>query len=190
MPTDRTQARKASAIYADVLLQAAIAAGNVLELSEQLQQASSTVRGNVELRNTLADRTLPGTARANVLRELFAALDANLVAVLAVMVERNDIALLPRACESYVELAEQALEAVFIDVTTVVALDNGLRQLIKDKYSAQFGRTVLLREHVDASMVGGIVLSARGRRVDASVLSQLDSARNTLKQRISNGGER
>jgi F-type H+-transporting ATPase subunit delta len=180
MPIDRTRLRKASAIYADVLLQAAMAGEKALELSEQLQQVSAIVRGNVELRNTLADKSLPGADRANVLKELLADFDAALVAVLVVMTERDDIALLPRVCESYVELAEQALESVFIDVTTVVALDDGLRQLIKDKYSAQFGRAVLLREHVDSSLVGGIVLSARGRRVDASVLSQLDKARNTL----------
>jgi F-type H+-transporting ATPase subunit delta len=62
----------------------------------------------------------------------------------------------------------------------VVELDDGLRDGIRKKYSAQFGKGVLLREHTDPSLVGGIVLSAHGRRIDASVASQLESARVVL----------
>jgi F-type H+-transporting ATPase subunit delta len=188
MPTDRTLIRKASTIYAEVLLDATRGEDSIFEVSGQLGQVLAIIKGNLELRGTLTDRTLPGEVRAGVAREVFAGLDPALLEVLGVMVERGDIQLLGRVHEVYVDLAEQELDAVFIDVTTVVELDEGLRDHIQKKYSAQFGKGVLLREHVDPSLVGGIVLSAHGRRIDASVVSQLESARLVLSTIPSGGG--
>ncbi|MDR1014940.1 MAG: ATP synthase F1 subunit delta [Coriobacteriales bacterium] len=180
MPTDRTFARKASAVYAEVLLEAAAGRNTAFEVSGQLEQVLAAVRGNVDLRNALCDRTIPAPSRAAIAREVFAGVDAALVEVLAVMVERDDISLLSRVNEAYTGLAEQHLGAVILDVTTVVGLDEGLRGRIREKYSSQFGMDVLLREHIDRSLVGGIVLSTHGRRIDASVVSQLENARAVL----------
>jgi F-type H+-transporting ATPase subunit delta len=180
MPTDRTVIRKAVGIYAQTLLEAAKDAGTVFEVSGQLEQASKAIRGNMSLRNTLSDRTLDGVSRAGIAKEIFAGLDTAVVEVLGVLVERDEIALLPRVTETYVYLAEEALDSVFIDVTTVVELDDALRDSIKKKYSAQFGKGIMLREHVDPALVGGIVLSSHGSKVDASVVTQLDKARLAL----------
>jgi F-type H+-transporting ATPase subunit delta len=189
MPTDRTLARRASAIYAQALLEATADDGNAFEVSGQLGQVLSVVRGSGELRGVLTDRTVPAERRSQLVREVFADLNAALLALLVVMVERGDISLLSRVNEAYLEGAEEALDSVIIDVTTVVALDDGLRDQIKRKYSAQFGKGLLLREHVDPALVGGIVLSTHGRRIDASVVSQLESARTVLAT-VSSGGDR
>jgi F-type H+-transporting ATPase subunit delta len=189
MSTDRTLTRKASTIYAEVLLQAARDEGVVFEVSGQLEQVLATIRGNVDLRNTLRDRTIPADTRLRIVREIFAGFNAGLVEVFGVMVERDDLPLLARVNEVYIDLAEQELDSVILDVTTVVELDDALRNSIQKKYSAQFGRGVLLREHIDPALVGGIVLSAHGRRIDASVVSQLESARVVLST-VPSGGER
>jgi F-type H+-transporting ATPase subunit delta len=188
MPTDRTLIRKASTIYAEVLLDAAKSEDTVFAVSGQLAQVLALIKGNLELRNTLTDRTLPKETRAGLVREVFATLDPALLEVLVVMVERDDIQLLAHVNEAYVNLAEDELDSVFIDVTTVIELSEELRDSIRKKYSAQFGRGVLLREHTDPSLVGGIVLSAHGRRIDASVASQLEGARLVLSTIPSGGG--
>ena len=180
MPIDRTVTRKAVDIYAKALLEAAKGEGTVFEVSGQLEQATKVIRANMELRATLNDRTVPGVARSGIAKEVFAGLNASVVEVIGVLVERDEIDLLSRVTESYVYLAEEELDAVFIDVTTVVELDDSLRDGIKKKYSAQLGKNILLREHVDASLVGGIVLSSHGSKVDASVVTQLDRARLAL----------
>jgi F-type H+-transporting ATPase subunit delta len=188
MPIDRTLIRRASTIYAEVLLDAARDEGAVFEVSGQLEQVLAIIKGNLELRSALTDRTLSGEARAGIVREVFAGLDPALLEALGVMTERGDIPLLGRVNEIYLDLAERELDSVFIDVTTVVELDEGLRDRIRKKYSAQFGKGVLLRERIDPSLVGGIVLSAHGRRIDASVVSQLENARLVLSTIPSGGG--
>jgi F-type H+-transporting ATPase subunit delta len=188
MITDRTLAKKASQVYAEVLLEAASVSSDVFEVSGQLEAVYKTIAGTVELRDVLTDRAIEVSTRQGIIRDLFADFDPALLSVLDVMVERGDIRLLNRINEAYVLLAEQALGAVFIDVTTVVELGEELRDSIRKKYSAQFGKDVFLREHVDPSLVGGIVLSTHGRRIDASVASQLENARRVLSTIPSGGG--
>ena len=57
-----------------------------------------------------------------------------------------------------------------------------------EEAEADLGTNVVLREHIDKSLLGGILMSANGKRIDASVLSQLESARNVLKL-STDGGE-
>ena len=72
--------------------------------------------------------------------------------------------------------------------TTGVELDDHLREVIVRKAEADLGTKVVLREHIDKSLLGGILMSANGKRIDASVLSQLENARNVLKL-STDGGE-
>ncbi|MCL1797512.1 MAG: ATP synthase F1 subunit delta [Eggerthellaceae bacterium] len=182
MPTDRTIARKESAVYAQVLLEAAQNTGSVFEVASQLEQISKAIYANIDLRTALFDRTIPSDARMGVVNEIFGNFDPALLATLGVMIKRDDLSLLGKVTNAFAEIAEAALNAVFIDVTTVVPLDEGLRSSIKTKYADQFGCEVLLREHIDPSIMGGIVLNSRGVSIDASVASQLENARVTLAQ--------
>ena len=87
-------------------------------------------------------------------------------------------------------LFRSATDTVVVDTTTVVALTDELREIIKKKLSADFkGKNIVLREHVDPSILGGIIMSAHGNRVDASIATQLENARRVLST-VPNGGER
>ena len=72
--------------------------------------------------------------------------------------------------------------------TTAVPLDDALRRIITEKAEADLDTNVVLRESVDKSILGGIIMSTNGKRIDASVASQLDHARNVLKT-TTDGGE-
>ena len=111
-----------------------------------------------------------------------------LIDVLAVMAERGEIKLLPQVRASYENQVETKLNLCILDVTTVVELDDHRREVIKKKAEADLGTNVVLRESIDKSLIGGILMSANGKRIDASMTSQLEAARNVLKQ-TTDGGE-
>lgn len=189
MPKDRMLIKREVTTYAEVLLEATKQTGNVLEVAGQLKELHEVILTHPNLREALYEDTLPAEARVNVLNEVFKGFDPALLKVVGVMVERREIGLLHRVVGEFEALAEEALNVVILDVTTVVELDDALRQTIKSKYAAQFGKDVMLREHVDPSILGGIVLSARGKKIDASVSAQLEQVRVALSS-VKTGGER
>ncbi len=191
MPTNRHVQKEKVATYASVLLDAAHEAGGqdkVLEIRDQAERIIRIMRSNMDLSSSLQEGSYTPEQRSGLVRSVFAQADPILVEVLAVMAERGDVALLSRVWESYGEQVERKLNVTVVDVTTVVALDDHLREVITKKAEADLGTNVVLRESIDKSLIGGILMSANGKRIDASVASQLENARNVLKE-TTDGGE-
>ena len=191
MPTNRHVQKEKVATYASVLLDAALAAGGqdaVLEVRDQAERIIRIVRSNMDLSSSLQDSSYTPEQRNSLARNVFAQANPVLVDVLAVMAERGDFALLSRVWESYGEQVERKLNVTVVDVTTVVPLDDHLREVITKKSEADLGTKVVLRESIDKSLIGGILMSANGKRIDASMTSQLEAARNVLKH-STDGGE-
>lgn len=191
MPTNRLIVKEEVAVYAAVLFDGAFEAGGrdaVLEVRDQMVRVAESMRTNMELSVALSDPGYTPEQRAELARNVFAGCNPVLLDVLAVLVERGDAALLPRVLESFAEQLQSKLNVCVVDVTTAVELDDDLRRIITEKAEADLDTNVVLRESVDKSILGGIIMSTNGKRIDASVVSQLDHARNVLKT-TTDGGE-
>ena len=191
MPTNRLIVKEEVAGYAAVLFDGAFEAGGqeaVLEVRDQMVRVAGAMRTNMELSVALSDPGYTPEQRGELARNVFAGCNPVLLDVLAVLAERGDAALLPRVLENYAEQLQSKLNLCVVDVTTAVPLDDALRRIITEKAEADLDTNVVLRESVDKSILGGIIMSTNGKRIDASVASQLDHARNVLKT-TTDGGE-
>ena len=191
MPTNRLIVKEEVAVYAAVLFDGAFEAGGqeaVLEVRDQMVRVAEAMRTNMELSVALSDPGYTPEQRGELARNVFAGSNPVLLDVLAVLAERGDAALLPRVLENYAEQLQSKLNLCVVDVTTAVPLDDALRRIITEKAEADLDTNVVLRESVDKSILGGIIMSTNGKRIDASVASQLDHARNVLKT-TTDGGE-
>ena len=191
MPTNRLIVKEEVAVYAAVLFDGAFEAGGqeaVLEVRDQMVRVAGAMRTNMELSVALSDPGYTPEQRGELARNVFAGCNPVLLDVLAVLAERGDAALLPRVLENYAEQLQSKLNLCVVDVTTAVPLDDALRRIITETAEADLDTNVVLRESVDKSILGGIIMSSNGKRIDASVASQLDHARNVLKT-TTDGGE-
>lgn len=190
MPTNRLVIKETVDTYAQVLLDAANAAGGqeaVLEVRDQLEVVTKALRSNIDLQVALAEKAYTPEQREELVRNVFTGMHPALVDVLLVMSERDDLELANRVYAAFDGLIEEKLGVVVVDVTTAVPLDDALRETISNKAAQDLGKKVVLRERVDKSILGGIIMSASGRRIDASIATQLDTARTVLK--TTDGGE-
>ena len=122
--------------------------------------------------------------------ETLASASPELLGVLATMAERGQIDLLPEVAATYHAMTEEDEDVVGIKVTTAVPLDDDLRAKISARVRERLGREVFLIENVDPSIIGGLVIEARGQRRDISVKTQLRAAREALDSTtVTIGGE-
>ncbi len=189
MPKNRLLVNREIATYVQVLLDATQASGTTFEATSQLKEMQHVLVEHPALRDALRDETLDADARVNILGSIFEGFDPSVLKVVSVMAERHELGLIHRFVNEFQAKAEEALDAVIVDVTTVVELDDALRTQIKNKLEPQFGKSIVLREHIDPSIMGGIILGAHGKRIDASVAKQLEKTRVVLSSQRS-GGER
>ncbi len=175
--------------YARVLFDLASAAGAVDAADAGLRAIVETVRGNVELRDVLADDAVEPAKKREIVREIFGGVASpEAVAIAALVIERGEVDSLTRIFEEFTEIAEAERGIAVAEVTTAVPLTDDLRSLLSDKLAASLGRPVSLRERVDASIIGGVRISVAGKVLDGSLSSQLDALRMTLES-ASQGGE-
>ena len=191
MPTNRLLVKEEVATYSGMLLDAAFTAGGqdrVLEVRGQLEQVLAIYRGNADLRDALANPALLPEQRHQLAEGVFEGVDPLIRSVIAVMAERENLGQLSQVVSTYRDASEEKLGVCVVDVTTVVELDDELRKVIIEKLSQDLGKNVVLREHIDKSILGGIIMSTHGKRIDASVASQLERTRNVLTE-TNDGGE-
>ena len=93
---------------------------------------------------------------------------------LAAMQREDDLDLVAQVAKQYKE---------YLDVP----LDDDLREKVRAKAEADLKAPVYLVERVDPSIIGGIMLEARGKRHDASVRAQLANIRKTLSSSFIGG---
>lgn len=191
MPNNRLVAKESVSVYASVLLDSALEAGGqdeALEVRSQMEEIIGITRSDMNLNMALSNPDYTPAQRRDLAEAVFASCKVELREVLSMMAERGDSEMLPRVFESFNLQMEEKLGLCVVDVTTVVSLDDNLRHVIATKAESDLGKKVVLRERIDKSILGGIIMSTNGRRVDASVLSQLANARNVLRE-TSDGGE-
>ena len=173
--------------YARTLFELASLSDSVDETDRGLVSAAAAVRGNLDLRGALTDASVPAETKRGVLRDIFGeAVTPEVLALVTLLVERGHTDLLGDVSRAYGRIAEEERGIVVAQVTTAVPLDDALRSKLAEKLSASLGRPVTLREQVDASILGGIVIKVAGRVLDGSISSQLADVRATLS---ASGGE-
>ncbi len=190
MATNRLVVKEEVAVFASVLFDSANGAGGqeaVLQVREQMAEVIRLMRSDLDLTMALSNPDFTEARRALV-ENVFAECHLAFREVLAVMAERGQADLLPRVNDEFRALLGERLGICVVDVTTAVPLDDGLRQLITEKAEADLGKKAVLREHIDRSILGGIIMDVDGNYIDASMISQLNRARNVLKD-TTDGGE-
>ena len=108
---------------------------------------------------------------------------------LAAMQREDDLDLVSQVTKQYKEYLDAEDKTVSVTVTTAVPLDDDLREKVRAKAEADLKAPVYLVERVDPSIIGGIMLEARGKRYDASVRAQLANIRKTLSSSFIGGEE-
>ena len=190
MATNRLVTKEKIAVYAKTMFAAAREAGgqdSAVEVRNQLKQLCSLIYADMELSGALMGIEYAPQVRADLARAVFADCNPALREVMAVMAENRDIDLITGVYHAYEDNLKADMNIAVVDVVTVVPLDDELRKLIEKKAETDLGVNAVLNESIDASILGGIIMSVNGKRIDASMISQLNRARHTLKD--TDGGE-
>jgi F-type H+-transporting ATPase subunit delta len=173
--------------YARGLFELAGIDGSVDAADAAIEGAVAALRSHAELRDTLMDTSVPSAGRRAVVADLFGEASPAVAAVIGLMSDNGDIGLVEDVARLFAAIAEGERGAVVARVTTAVELDDATRAELVEDLRAFLGTPVVLRESVDPSIVGGIVINVAGKVIDGSVAARLDATRRALT--TTTGGE-
>ena len=170
--------------YAKALFGLAVEQGRVEAWSDALVALQGAVDGSPELQDVLENPVYSKEQRRTVVSKLAAALhlDQDPASLLSILAERNRLGYLAAIVSTFRELADTKLGRVRAKVTSAVPLDEASATAMALRLSAASSAKVLLEQHVDPALLGGVVAQVGSLVFDGSVRSQLEDLRRQLKR--------
>lgn len=89
-----------------------------------------------------------------------------------------------RICAEFKAMCNEHFGIAEITVTTVCPLTDAQRTAVKARMAQVIGKTIVMTEKTDPTLVGGIVVEHGDRRIDGSVRTRLESLRESLSEMI------
>ncbi len=170
-------------VYAEALLAAAGEKGRLAEVREDLAEFAAAVESSEELRSFLRNPQIEPHVKRDALAALLADADELVRNFLLLLAEKGRIAEIEQIHSEFERLIAQEARVLELELTTAVELsDEEAAQLVRRIEDAA-GRRVEATRRVNPDILGGIVVQAGSRRLDASVRGRLNRLRQELTAR-------
>lgn len=171
-------------VYAFALLGLAEERGLADELAAELEALAEEVSSDRALAGFLESPLVGDAERRAVLEKACRGRLQDLaVDTLQVMNRKGRLALVPALAVAYRRELDRRRGRVDVDVASAVPLSPSLRERLHAALARVTGRQPVLRERVDADLVGGLRLAIGDRRIDGSIAAQLRRLDTRLLER-------
>lgn len=165
--------------YARALID--LAADNAAQVAQELSELLSILDADPLTRAFFSNPTIPQTDRWQVIQRALSSQASQLMLnFLGVLSQKNRIDLLPQINAAYADLLDEKLGRVRVQVTVAQELDQHQLLQVRDKIGSALGKTAIVEQKVDASIVGGLLIKVGDKVIDGSVKSQLQAMRKQL----------
>ena len=153
------------------------------DVLEQLLMLQRLFREQPDFTRLLGNMSLSKDERVKILDSVLRGqIHLYLLNFLKILCERGALNEYEGCLAAFKTLYNQAHGIVEATVTTAVALDDEQRARMSEKLSAKTGKTVVLTEKVDASLMGGVLLEMNGQRYDNTLKNRLKSIHSAMVQ--------
>lgn len=177
-----------ASIYASALLDLAGTAGSVEDVRQETDELVALIAEQPDLAKLLTSRVLSKDERRGSIERIFSGrVNDLLYRFIQVVNSKGRLAELADILTTFAKLVDKRAGIMEVDAFVAAELDAETAQRIAADLSQTLGGNVILHQHVDASLLGGMKLRIGDRLIDASVVTQL---RKMKKQIVEAGREK
>jgi F-type H+-transporting ATPase subunit delta len=176
--------KRVTTVYAEALYEAAAGTGALPTVRADVESLLKVLQEYPRYGQLLADPKMDLDERSGMIHRTFdGRLDGMTLNFLLVLNRRWRLASLAAILEEYVRLDnERRLSRRDVEVVSAVALDAGTLEKVKQGLSAWGGFEAILHVRQDESLLGGLMIRAGDRQIDATIKGQLERLRDQLKK--------
>ncbi len=167
--------------YALALYQVAWAEGQLDKVEDELFQIRKLVEKQHELRNFLKDINISIEAKKKALREILGK-DINQLVLkhLEFILEQERAGLIPQIAQAFSDILLTERNQIMAEVTTAISLTPELMESLRKRLSEVSGRDVVIKNMVDESILGGVIVRLGDKIINGSIRHSLDELHDNL----------
>lgn len=170
--------------YGKALFELAAENGNDAQVREELEVIRAAFRRQPDYVTLLDTPAVATEEKLGLIREAFGAMDPMVLNFLSLLCEKRSCHQLSACADVFDACYDEAHNLLRATAITAVAMQERQCDALKAKLSAITGKTVILTNRVDESLIGGITLRYGGVQLDDSIRARLDKLRRSLSETI------
>lgn len=147
----------------------------------ELQELRDAFAQNPDFVRLLGNMALSKQERVGIVEETFqGGLHEYVLNFLKLLVERGGIYAFAECVDAYRDCYNRDHQVAQAEITTAQPLNDAQRERLRQKLQSLSGREVVIKEKVDPSVLGGVVLQMDGKRYDNTVLHRLQAIKQAM----------
>lgn len=147
----------------------------------EVQVLKESFRENGDFIRLLGNLTLPKEQRVAIVDDtLKGSVHEYVLNFIKILVERGAIHEFAECADAYQACCNREHGVVEAEVTTAKPLNERQREQLIQKLQSMSGKEVVIKEKVDASVLGGVLLQMEGKRYDNTVAHRLQAIRQAM----------
>ena len=170
--------------YASALFDLAKADNSVAAVEQGLDKLIALASENQDFARFLRSPVINTEEKAQAMHALLEKAKAHTtVGNFVKVVARNGrLFALPAIIKGFRALAAKDRGEISADVTSAAALSSAQLKSLADTLKGKIGKTVTLTEHVDPSLIGGLVVKVGSQMIDSSLKTKLQAMKIAMKE--------
>ena len=166
--------------YARALFELAEESGKTEAVISDLALIDSAFSENPDYKNLLDTPALSKDEKLSLIDEAFSTLDEYAVNTLKILCERHSVRLFPKVKTEIEKLYDEARGIERVEAITAISMTDEQIKAMTKNLEAITNKTVIIKNIVNKSVLGGVIIRYSGVQLDGSVKTRLDDFRKSL----------
>lgn len=170
--------------YAAALFDLARSEGSVDAVEAGLIEIDKLSGESADFKRFLGSPVISADAKSTALEAILskAKVNATVANFLKVVARNGRLFALSAIIKAFRALAAKERGEVSAEITSAVPLNAAQLKSLADTLKAKIGKTVTLTEHVDSSLIGGLVVKVGSQMIDSSLKTKLTAMKIAMKE--------
>lgn len=170
--------------YAKALFDLTEELGTTEAVREDVLCARKIFLSNPEYARLLDTPAIKKEERLSLIDGAFSCFDEMLVNLIKIVAQEREVYRIDKLLSAYLEKYDASRGIERVKAITGVVMDTEQLSAMREKLEKMTGKTVVIENEVDSSVLGGVKLSYMGRQLDGSLKSRLDFFERKLRETV------
>lgn len=150
-------------------------------VADQVRMLKRILNENPKYIQLLDTPALAKEEKIFLIDQAFSSLDGNLLNLIKILCEKHAVYQFRSMADVYAALYDESRGIERVEAVTAVAMQKQQLAALKKKMESITGKTVVIRNTVDPSVLGGMILRYAGTQLDGSIRAKLESFEKSLR---------
>lgn len=158
--------------------------GSTEKVREDVTVLIAAIKENPDIIKLLDTPAVSKAERLSVIDKILATLDVNLCSLVKMLAEKREAHSLIKVLEAYLAVYDESRGIERVEAVTAIPLSDEQSERLRKRLEKKTGKTIVITNTVDPTILGGIKLRYMGIQLDGSLKSRLDSFEKVLTETI------